>query len=82
MIVMDNNTNFNITKENEFLRKMLAESLEISKGWQKTVRIISISAIVVIALTFASISIAFLKYAYSSDADTNTNINTNINKNE
>ena len=89
---MDNNViNYN-TKENEFLRETLKESIKIheinSKEWQKTIKFIIVFMCIMTLLTICIPSCVFFRYyftqSYSEEiqaANTTTNINTNTNTN-
>lgn len=90
---MDNNTNFNITKENEYLRRLLENTIKdfasTTLKWQQTFKQIFITSIILIFVSMTIVSsvaiVTYFKYTYEPDnieeMNTNTNINTNTNTN-
>lgn len=89
---MDNNTINAITKENEYLKKLLENTIkdfaDTTFKWQKTFKCIFIISIITIFISITIISsmaiVSYFKYTYTPDTiqemNTNTNINTNTNE--
>lgn len=83
---MENNKT---TEEIQFYRKMLLETSDISKNWQKTLKIIitMFSTILIVGFIVCGLVCKmYFGYAYDSEntekQNTTTNINKNINDNE
>ena len=83
---MDNFNNYDDTKEEiQFLRKMVVETTNISKDWQKTIWRIIISLSIVLTIGIIGCSLVckmYLDNAYKSKSSSTTNINHNINENK